>query len=261
MNTADTGALAKTKADSAVALAAEGLAGGRLRTLDISLRRGEILGIAGLLGSGAEEVPGMLFGALRASAGTLTVGGRSVSARALTPRLAIGLGIGFVPADRARDGLVSEVSVWENELFLVNRRYFRRGWPARRQARAVAAERSARFRISPPGVDNVVGRLSGGNQQKVLIAKWCEIRPSVLLLHEPTQGVDVGARMDIHQAMRQLADDGTAIIWVTTDYAEMAEMADRVLIFSGGVVGTELLGGDVTLRAISTAVVSAASTP
>jgi ribose transport system ATP-binding protein len=257
VNTADTRPSTEAAAGPAVALAAEGLTGGRLRALDIKLRRGEILGIAGLLGSGAEDVPGLLFGALPATAGTLTVGGRAVPAPDLTPRRAIGLGIGLVPADRAGDGLIGELSVWENELFLVNRRYFRRGWPARRLARADARQRSARFRISPPDVDNMVGRLSGGNQQKVLIAKWCEIGPSVLLLHEPTQGVDIGARMDIHQAMKQLADAGTAIVWATTDYAEMAQMADRVLIFTGGVVGTELHGGDVTLRAISAAVVSA----
>jgi ribose transport system ATP-binding protein len=246
-----------TDADTTVALATAGLRGGRVRSLDITLRKGEVLGVAGLLGSGAEDVPYLLFGALRATAGTLTIGGRPVPVADLTPRAAIGLGIGLVPADRTGDGLVGSLSVWENELFLVNRRYFRRGWPARGRARADARERSDRFRISPPDVGNIVGRLSGGNQQKVLIAKWCEIGPSVLLLHEPTQGVDIGARQDIHQTMKHLADQGMSIVWVTSDYAEMAAVADRVLIMAGGVPGAGLRGDDITVRAISAAVVAA----
>jgi ribose transport system ATP-binding protein len=250
-----------TPAEGAMALAAAGLSGGRVRSLDLTLRKGEVLGLAGLLGSGAEDVPYLLFGALRGAAGTVTVGDRSLPAADLTPRAAITMGVGLVPADRAGDGLVGGLSVWENELFLVNRRYFRRGWPARRRARADARERSDRFRISPPDVGNIVGGLSGGNQQKVLIAKWCEIGPSVLLLHEPTQGVDVGARQDIHQTMKRLAEQGMSIIWVTSDYAEMAAMADRVLILAGGVPEAEMHGDDITVRAISSAVVSARAKP
>jgi ribose transport system ATP-binding protein len=243
--------------DTGLALAATGLAGGRVRSLDLDLAKGEILGLAGLLGSGAEDVPYLLFGAVASTAGTLTIADRPVTAASLSPRLAIELGVGLVPADRAGDGLAGELSVWENELFLVNRRYFRHGWPSWRRARADARARSAQFRISPPDVNNIVGRLSGGNQQKVLIAKWCEIRPSVLLLHEPTQGVDIGARRDIHQTMRRLAGEGMSIIWATSDYAEMATMADRVLIMTGGVADTQLRGDDITVRGISSAVVSA----
>jgi ribose transport system ATP-binding protein len=235
----------------AAALVTRGLSGGRVRSLDLTLPRGEILGVAGLLGSGSDELPYLLFGAQPGTAGTIVAAGQPVAAGHMTPRRAIGLGIGLVPADRARDGLAGSLTVWENELFLVNRRYFRHGWTWRGRARADAQQRATRFSISPPGPGNVVARLSGGNQQKVLIAKWCEIEPRVLLLHEPTQGVDVGAREDIHARVRELRAGGTAIIWVTMDYSEMAEMADRVLVMAHGSPVAELAGEDVTARMIA----------
>lgn len=241
----------RTASPAGTALAVADLSGGRVRSLALTLQRGEILGIAGLLGSGADEVPYLLFGALPATAGTITTGGREVAAAAMTPPRAIGLGIGLVPGDRGRDGLALELTVWENELFLVNRRYFHRGWAPRRQARADTERRSAQFAITPPEAGHVVGQLSGGNQQKVLIAKWCEIAPRLLLMHEPTQGVDVGARQDIHATMKRLAAEGTAIVWVTMDYAEMALMADRVLVLAEGSLVAELTGDDVTPRVIA----------
>jgi ribose transport system ATP-binding protein len=238
-------------ANRTAALAARALSGGRVRSLDLTLARGEILGIAGLLGSGSDEVPYLLFGAQQAAGGTIESGGRSLAAPAMRPKRAIELGIGLVPADRGRDGLAGSLTVWENELFLVSRRYFRHGWTWKSRARSDARERAARFGIRPPGPGHVVAALSGGNQQKVLIAKWCEIEPRVLLLHEPTQGVDVGAREDIHQTMRQLKAAGTAIVWVTMDYGEMAEMADRVLVMGQGSPVAELTGEDVTASMIA----------
>lgn len=237
-----------------VSFVVDSVKGGRMNSLNINLKPGEILGIAGLVGSGAEEVPYLLFGAQSCSEGTISVGANTIAARELSPKKAIEMGIGMVPADRGKDGLIRNLSIWENELFLVNSRYFRSGIMHRKQARADATRRCEEFGIVTSGSDSMVASLSGGNQQKVLLAKWCEIRPSVLLLHEPTQGVDVGARRDLYRIIRGLADGGTSVIWVATDYEELASMSDRIDIVAQGRVVSSLTKDELTVGSLMLAV-------
>lgn len=237
-------------------LVARGLRGGRVRGIDLRLGPGEIVGLAGLLGSGAEDVPGLLFGLVRGAEGSVKVESSHRLLGRMGPRDAIALGLGYVPPDRKRDGLVALLTVQENLLLLVADRYYHGGWFRRRRARADARRLSDAFRVHPREVDVPLGSLSGGNQQKVLLAKWCEIGPRVLILHEPSQGVDVGARAEIYRIVRERAAAGTAVLWVTTDFAEMATVCDRVAVVHKGRLTGELSGPQVAQETISRAVLT-----
>jgi ribose transport system ATP-binding protein len=234
-----------------------GLTGARVRGIDLDMRAGEVVGLAGLLGSGAEDLPYLLFGALAAQDGELTIADITVKLKRLSSDRAIDLGIGLVPADRKTDGLVAEMTIRENMMLLVGSRYYRRGLMHSREADRVAAEICQQFDVRPPDPRRAVGTLSGGNQQKVLIAKWREIAPRLLLLHEPTQGVDVGARNTIHEIVRDMAAKGTTVLWLGSDYEEMAHIADRVVTVSEGTVGAELSGDALTAADITAAVIGA----
>jgi ribose transport system ATP-binding protein len=217
-----------------------GLRGGRVVGVDLEADRGEILGVAGLIGSGAEDLPYLLFGSLAATAGSVAVAGRLVPAAQLTPAASIRIGVGLVPANRRDDGLVSTMTTGENMLLLVNSRFWRQGFMRLGQARRAAAVGCHDFDILPPDPQVEIATLSGGNQQKVLLAKWCQIDPAVLLLHEPTQGVDVGARRTIHEIVRRMAAGGTAVIWFSNDFGEMAALVDRVVVVAHGQIVREL---------------------
>lgn len=246
-------------------LAVEDLAGGSVRELSFRVHEGEIVGLAGVTGSGPEDVPYLLFGGDGANGrlpagGTVTIAGRRYSAGSLTSASAIRAGLALVPADRARDGAVASLSVAENIFMLVYGRYFSRGMLGRRAMMTDAGDRTETFDIRPPLPAAPVAQMSGGNQQKIVLAKWMEPRPRVLLLHEPTQGVDVGARVEIRALVRDACHDrGMGVVWVTTDFAELAEMCDRVLVFSDGRVVTELPGDEVTKAAIDEAVIRTSS--
>ncbi len=243
----------------AVALAAEGLAAGRLTDASLTVRSGEIVAAAGLLGSGAEDLPYALFGGLRATAGTLRVGDWSGEVAGLTPRQAIGLGLALVPADRKQQGAAQALSVGENMMSLVLGDYFRAGVLTHGRLRRTAEERGRGYGVRPDDPRATLASLSGGNQQRVVLAKWLERPPKVLLLHEPTQGVDVATRADIYDLMRQLAASGVGILWVSTDFDELAAVADRVLVCAGGGVVSGVAGPPFSREKI-TAEVYAAST-
>lgn len=243
--------------DLSIVYRVSGLRGSRVDGLDLTARRGEILGVAGLLGSGAEELPYLLFGSLKASAGTVTVGTENVPARSLTPNASIAMGVGLVPENRGADGLVGAMTIWENMLLLVNTRYYRRGAMRHGEVRKAAGKLCREFDVRPPDPRRLVSSLSGGNQQKILIAKWRTIDPEVLILHEPTQGVDVGARHAIHQIVRKMADGGAAILWFTSDYEEMASVCDRVIVLAEGKVLRQLRDDERTTKGIAAATVGA----
>jgi ribose transport system ATP-binding protein len=151
---------------------------------------------------------------------------------------------------------VASLTVAENILMLVYGRYFTRGRLSRRPMMTDAADRTGAFGIRPPVPSAPVAQMSGGNQQKIVLAKWMEPQPRVLLLHEPTQGVDVGARADIHTLVKDACHErGMGALWVTTDFAELAQMCDRVLVLAGGRVVTQLAGDEVTKPAIDEAVI------
>jgi ribose transport system ATP-binding protein len=246
-------------------LAVDSLTGGNVADLSFRVHEGEILGLAGVTGSGTEDVPYLLFGGDGANGrlptgGTVVIAGRQYSARRLNSVDAIRAGLALVPADRARDGAAANLSVAENILMLVYGRYFTKGMLGRRAIMADAAKRTRTYDIRPPLPSAPLNQMSGGNQQKIVLAKWMEPQPKVLLLHEPTQGVDVGARVEIRSLVKDSCHQrGMGVVWVTTDFEELAEMCDRVLVLSNGQIVTQLTGEQVTKPAIDEAVIRTSS--
>ena len=237
------------------AFAVERMAGDRLRDLSFSLAPGEILGIAGLIGSGAEDVPYLLFGSGAATGGTLAIGGEQLRLSQLTPERAVRKRVALVPADRGLLGLSAPLTVWENMTMLIEDDHFRQGVFHRRELVDIAEQGIVEFNVRPPRVDVAAGTLSGGNQQKVVVAKWLLAKPRLLVLHEPTQGVDVGARRDIYRFVRTAAAaEGMSVVWVTTEFGELAEVCDRVLVICQGRQLAELGGEGLDEDEISAAV-------
>ncbi len=264
-------ALAEARAERAVATAFEShgtdsapgpdqhfgvehLAGGRLADLSFQIGAGEILGVAGLIGSGAEDLPYLLFGAQPAISGTLRLGDKEVDVGALSPQRSVRARIALVPADRHVQGLGQQFTLWENIVMLVEDEHYRRGIFHRSELVSIAREAIARFEIRPPRAQAVTSTFSGGNQQKALLAKWLIARPRLLLLHEPTQGVDVGARQDIYRFVKAAAAlEQTSVLWVTTEFGELAEVCDRVIVLSEGRPVTTLAGEELSNESISAA--------
>jgi ribose transport system ATP-binding protein len=229
--------------------------GSKLRDLTLCVDAGETLGITGLPDSGYEELPALLGGYFpRASsaAGELDTGRHRLTLARLTPGSALRAGIAVIPGDRHRDALAMALSVQDNitlpRIRAHNGLLLRRGWQ-RDEARQVIDI----LGVSPADPAAVTGTLSGGNQQKVLIGKWLLSSPELLVLHEATQAVDVGARADIHDAIARAAEGGSAVIMVTSDPAELVAVCDRVLVLRGG-MGAAELGGELTIDRIIDAV-------
>jgi ribose transport system ATP-binding protein len=218
-----------------------------VRGLDLDLKKGEIVGLTGLVGSGAVAVAEAIGGAREARAGTLTVNGRKLS---LKPKRGsteefIRAGVAFVAERRLEQGLAGELSVTQN---LTLPRVRSRGGRLRIGQAWQAAETAAmieKLDIKPPDPHKLVGTLSGGNQQKVLLGKWLAGQPDLLVLHEPTQAVDVGARHDIIAAIREAAAAGCGVLISSVDAADLSVLCDRVLVFREGQVTAEL-AGDLT---------------
>jgi ribose transport system ATP-binding protein len=231
----------------------EHLAAGRLADLSFEIGAGEILGVAGLIGSGADELPYLLFGARQAS-GTLRLGAKTLDIGGLSPQRTVRERIALVPADRQVFGLSEHLALWENIVMLVEDEAYRGGVFHRGELVTLAREAVDRFLIRPPRPHAVTATFSGGNQQKALLAKWLIARPRLLLLHEPTQGVDVGARRDIYRFVKSAAAlDQTAVLWVTTDFGELAEVCDRVIVLSQGRTIDTLTGDELSDDAITAA--------
>lgn len=231
------------------------LSGGNLEELSLRVAVGEIVGFAGLIGSGAEDIPYLLFGSQAAKSGTLRIGGETLSIPHLTPSEAVRRHMALIPADRKQMGLGLELDVWENMAMLIQDDHFRHGLFHRDELVAIAEQGVGDFGIRPPWVHVRTNALSGGNQQKLLLAKWLLAQPRLLIAHEPTQGVDVGARHDIYDIVRRAADDDSmAVLWVSTDFTELEEVCDRVVVLSRGRQSGELRGAELTKDAISAAV-------
>ncbi|MFC7501627.1 ATP-binding cassette domain-containing protein, partial [Nocardioides sp. GCM10030258] len=226
------------QAAGAGVLAVEHLAGGRLRNLTCSVRAGEIVGIVGLSGSGAEDVPHLLFGSKPLDAGVIRIDGSVV--RIDSPSTAIKHGIAFAPGERKRLSAMSEWNVREN---LTLPRIEGRGplkWLSKRYEIRDTAPLIEEYDVRPASTESTFGALSGGNQQKVVIARWMRCGARIFLLEEPTAGVDVGAKRGIYDVINRAAADGSAVLLVTSDFEEAAAMCDRVIVMRNGAVGSTL---------------------
>jgi ribose transport system ATP-binding protein len=231
-------------------LSVTGLAGPGVNGVDLRLRKGEILGVTGLLGMGQDVIPYLLFGAADATAGTVRVGDESIDAAVLTPARARELGVALLPADRATQSGIPEATVQENLSMPVLDRFVRGGLLRRGLERPYVARMLREFDVNPPDPDRELRMLSGGNQQKVLLAKWLQLDPRVLLLHEPTQGVDVGSRQQVFRAIHRVADQGTSVVIASSEYEDLAQLCHRVLILRNGRVVRELTGANLTKERI-----------
>jgi ribose transport system ATP-binding protein len=219
-----------------VVMSVRDVRGGRLRGVTFDLHAGEILGIAGLLGSGSEDLPYVLFGDTAGASGEVTVGDWSGEISELAPSKSIRLGVALVPADRKQQGVVPDLPVSLNMLSLSLKNFMQGGFLRVDRLLGVANERTETYDVRPRDASLNISRLSGGNQQKVVLARWLEEHPRVLLLHEPTQGVDVATRHQIYGLMRARADQGVGILWVSTDFDELATVSHRILLCAHGAI-------------------------
>lgn len=230
--------------DGASPISVKGLSGLGVRDISLEVRPGEVLGITGLAGSGFDDVPYLLSGAAAAQSGTLSFDDREIRLSRLTPAKAIDAGITLVPEGREHAGLAMGMTIAENASFPQSCRSKRQLLPFSAKAeRDLIEEWIVRLDVRPPRPDMIVSSLSGGNAQKVVLAKWLSMSPKLFLLHEPTQAVDVGARHTIVQAVRDAARAGAAVIVSGSDENELALLCDRVLIFGEGEVREELTTG------------------
>jgi ribose transport system ATP-binding protein len=245
--------LAKPQELGPVRLTVRGGGNRKLRGIDLRLRAGEVLGVGGLQGSGRSALARALFGAAPFSTGRVTVDGAPVRLR--SPRAAIRAGIAYVSEDRKDEGIVAEQSVLDNAL-LAGR--------AVRPIRVGRGARTTRIRellaaveLRAAGEEQEIRFLSGGNQQKVVLARWLALAPRILLFDEPTRGIDVGAKSAIHDLVRRLARDGAAVLMVSSELPELLGMSDRIIVMSDGRIVGELPAGateeDVVALAVGTA--------
>jgi ribose transport system ATP-binding protein len=221
-------------------LVVTGLAGDGVHDVTIAAAAGEIIGLTGAAGAGHEEVPYLLAGARPTSAGEVRLEGRRIFGDVARRRAA---GIGLVPADRLKQGLLTTGTVRENISPLVRRRHTRFGFSVVRDERRWAQEVCERFAVLPPDPEVLIGSLSGGNQQKVLLARVLGDQPKVLILHEPTQGVDEATRRGLVERVREAAAGGAVVLYVSSDIEEVAGCADRVLVFRNGAIVEQIDGG------------------
>lgn len=224
--------------DGAVVLSTRNLRGGPLHDVSLDLHRGEILGVAGLLGSGRSELLRMLFGAYPVAGGTITVGGRDV--RFADPTKAMEAGIAYVPEERYADALFLGESVRHNITAGAAGSYFSRLMFEHGRERSDSADAIRRFLIHVASDRQPVETLSGGNAQKVVLARWLSRQPAVLLLDEPTQGVDIGARSEIYALVRAATLTGTSVLLVANDPEELAHACDRVVVLRDGRIAAEV---------------------
>ncbi len=211
---------------------------GVFEDINLNLRKGEILCLTGLIGSNRTEVVRCLFGAEQPDGGTITLRGSEIKLR--SPRHAMEQGIAFVPEDRRQEGLFPSHSMMENLLAAALPKFVRR-FLLRASDMVAAANKSIQaLNIQPPSPEKIVGTLSGGNQQKVLLGKWLETAPEIVILDEPTVGVDVGAKRDIYRVLQELRTRGAAILVVSSDVEEVQIIADRIAIMSEGRLIREL---------------------
>jgi ribose transport system ATP-binding protein len=225
-------------------LRVEGLGGGKIKPATFTVGKGEVVGLAGLVGAGRTELARLIFGADAKACGTITLDGAKIDSP--EPRTAMNAGIAYVPEDRKSLGLFLQLGVRENTILNVAGRHSRFGLLSHRALKARAKNAVARLGVKTAHLELPVGRLSGGNQQKVLLARWLEIGPKVLILDEPTRGVDIGAKIEIYQIIHALAESGVGVIVISSELPEVIGLSDRVLVMREGTITGELAGEAIT---------------
>ncbi|MES1254961.1 MAG: sugar ABC transporter ATP-binding protein [Acidobacteriota bacterium] len=216
----------------------------RFDDVSFALKAGEVVGLAGLVGSGRSDVAEAIFGTRRASGGRVFVRAREV--QITSPRDAIRLGIGLVPEDRKHQGLVLSESGRRNTTLPLLDRLSRFGWLRQDEERALVHEHFRVLRVRPPDIDAPVAGLSGGNQQKVVLARWLAARARILILDEPTRGVDVGAKAEIHALVGELAAKGAGVLVISSDLPELLNLSSRILVLREGRLVGDIPGAGAT---------------
>lgn len=235
--------------DGPPALAVTDLSVGPLVNVQLTVRAGEVLGIAGLLGSGRSELVRAIFGDLPIESGRLELSG--VPFRPRQPIDAMRAGVALVPEDRVADAGFADLPISANLSMANVSDYWVRGRIRSRKVRSDARMLMRRFLVKASAESALLSTLSGGNQQKVILARWLRRTPRLLLLDEPTQGVDVGARVEIYELIRQAVIDGAAAVLVASDFEELAQVSDRVLVLKGGRIVAELTPPDLTAQRLT----------
>jgi rhamnose transport system ATP-binding protein len=221
---------------------------GLFADVSFSLREGEILGLTGLVGAGRTEVCETIFGIREKDGGAIYIDGEPAQIR--RPIDAMTHGIGFLPEDRQKSGLVLEWEIGKNITLPNLEEYSKNGWLDLKKENEVALEYAQKVRVKAQSIFDLAGSLSGGNQQKVIVAKLLSIAPKIIIMDEPTKGIDVGAKTAIYEIMQTLVQNGRGIIMVSSEMLEVLEMSDRIVVMSEGRVTGELDGNDVTQEKI-----------
>ena len=229
-------------------LRVEGLQSNWHRDVSFYINAGEVVGFAGLVGAGRTELAKVVFGELPKTGGQILLAGHNVTIR--RPDDAIAKGIGFAPEDRKREGLVLIRSVLENTSLAILRRLSRFHFVRRGLERSVVSGFVEKLRVRTPSLDQEVGKLSGGNQQKVVLARWLAAKPKVLILDEPTRGIDVGAKAEIYRLVDDLANEGLGIMFISSELPELLGLADRIYVMQNGRITGELSGASATEEAV-----------
>jgi simple sugar transport system ATP-binding protein len=229
---------------------------GSVSGVNLSIYPGEVVGLAGLLGAGRTETARLLFGADKSDEGSIKVKGQPLKLR--SPRTAIDHGIGFCSEDRKEEGLIGDLTVRDN---LVLAMQATKGW-ARRIPRRVQDELVAEFietlDIRPANPDALIRNLSGGNQQKVLLARWMVTSPDLLILDEPTRGIDIGAKTQIQKLVNRLASEGMSIVFISSELEEVLRLSDRIAIIKDRAMVAEISNDDVSVEDVLTVIAGGA---
>ena len=228
----------------------------RTNRVSLAVRAGEIVGLAGLVGSGRSELAHVVFGVTPAESGTILINGKATAVRSVAE--ARRLGIAYVPEDRATQGLVRAMTVRENATLAVLSDVARFGFINVAAESRLAREMVARFNVRTAGIEQVVGRLSGGNQQKIVLGKWLAAEPKILILDEPTRGIDVGAKAEIHRLMSELARRGLGVLMISSELPEALGMSDRVLVMREGTLVAEFPRAEATQERVVAAMMGSA---
>jgi ribose transport system ATP-binding protein len=218
----------------------------RLTDVTLTIGRGEIVGLGGLDGQGQRELLLGLFGVLRETRGVIRLDGRNVTLRSPADAQAAGLSLALVPEDRKSEGLMLSMSVRQNMTLAALRRVSRGPLIALAEETRIATQAVRDLAIKAPSLDSPVGSLSGGNQQKVVLAKWLINQPRIILLNDPMRGIDVGTKQELYRVMRTLADQGVSILFYSTDHGELIGMSDKIVVLYQGRVVRELTGKAMT---------------